>query len=227
MKPLRAAHRFEVDVTSVSSPTAALFGPAICAKFFANLSRSVLSSFSLLLSAPGLLFKLFRLITLTWSAAFAPAPEPPFPCPSSAGKASTRSSNVVSNFLSGLLRRLPGAVGLAILEMSRSCLILRLSAFVVVNNGLASRVAIVEPANCCGFFSIDLRGSSVVGPWRVPWRVTVLPTGALGWTLELAKSCCECPRHNADSPYCLPMGDVLCNWVESNFDDRSSNLKSD
>ena len=199
MKPLRAAHRFEVDVTSVFSPTAALFGPAICARFFANLSRSVLSSFSLLLSAPGLLLKLFRLITLTWSAAFAPAPEPPFPCPSSAGKASTRSSNVVTNFLFGLLRRLPGVVALPILDMSLSCLILRLSAFVVVNNSPSSCEAVGDSDRCCRFFSIDLSGLFVL----VPGRYAVLRTGAWEFALEIRERFWD---NWVDLPFRLPSG---------------------
>lgn len=87
IKPLKAAHLSEVDggavVTAVevaaSIETLPLFASfplvdaAICARFFANLSRSPLSTFSLLFMAPGLLFMLFRRMMLTCSSGSLPA----------------------------------------------------------------------------------------------------------------------------------------------------------
>jgi hypothetical protein len=118
MNPLSAAHRFDVATFCASSPLSCALPAASCAIFFPNLSLSILSSFSLLFVAPGLLFKLLCLI-------FA-SPTIRSDSPAS-GRASVSDSRVVTSFFDGR-RRLRGFLcAFSILFTKAECLIRRLS----------------------------------------------------------------------------------------------------
>ena len=199
MKLLNAAHRFERDALPSSPPSEASdkgCRPDICARFFANLSRSVLSSFSFLLSAPWRLFKLLRRITFTCSVALDPATA--LPSSVSSGNASTSSSNVVTSFLFGLLRRCFSAMGLSILDRSLSCLILRLSCFVAANNGPRSRESTADLGRCCWFFlGIDLSGFWVVVTGCLGGRI-----GACQGFHQMLSHICVRFGTRRDGPFC-------------------------
>jgi hypothetical protein len=118
IKPLNAAHLFAVAVFCASSPPACALPAASCAIFLPNLSLSILSNFSLLFVAPGLLFKLLCLIfasPMTLSESLA------------SGRASASDSSVVTSFLDGR-RRLRGFLWAFSIRFTKAeCLIRRLS----------------------------------------------------------------------------------------------------
>lgn len=143
------------------------FGAAICAKFFANRSLSLLSSFCFLFMAPGRDFMLFLLMILTCSAGFDPAallvfaePDPPsVSSPSSSGRASTSASRFATSFLLGLRRRGFEGDDLVTLDCNCARLIWRLSFLEVAKSG-SGRELVVDFASLR--LSIDLGGVAVL-----------------------------------------------------------------
>jgi hypothetical protein len=112
---LSAAHR------SCTPPVLLL---ASCAKFLLKRSISVLTSFSFLLVAPGLDFKLFR-----WILACPTSTSPSAPPSSSPGSASASDSRFATSFLFGRRRFCVFAPDFSILLTNEECLIFCLSLF--------------------------------------------------------------------------------------------------
>lgn len=149
MKLLNAVHLFAVGAAGAALPISvssccSSFGAcelpaAMRARFFSKRSRSMRSSFSFFLSAPGLLFRLLCLI-FAWPSSTAPSsPSASAPSSSVSGSASARDSNVVTSFLFGR-RRFLVAADLVTLDISNECFISRLSFFVKRNeeNGVST-----------------------------------------------------------------------------------------
>lgn len=144
MKP-RKAFNFSAELVG---PDVAP-GAAICARFFANLSLSLLSNFCFLFIAPGLDFMLFLLMILTWSAAVEPAASLSEPEPSkSSGNASASESRVVTSFLFGLRLRGFDVDDFVTFDMSCACLMRCLSFLFVAKSESGFATADLDPSFC-------------------------------------------------------------------------------
>lgn len=132
IKFLKAAHRLDAEPWSaaLSVLSEGLLTPfvpisVISARFFKNLSRSILSTFSRRFTAPGRCFSVFRLITLTWT----PTPSRSFS--SEAGNASAKEWRLATSFFDGRLRLGGFSWDFSTRDINFECLIMRLSVLVV------------------------------------------------------------------------------------------------